>query len=349
MNTLEALFFPGTEIYSASQFPLFLLFEKLHLLLPVESAGLPDDGADIFNSSGLCQAHTPSPLGEDRERFEHLIGDIRERKDDYAAQLSSLTVASLTDHKKSVDDSSGGIMATLLGKPQIAEDDEEQENHLLWQARLVLKIGEILDREEEEVAMQMALLEDDEGGLFRELQGEMDEDEESLFSELVQLKTKMSRPTAGAIGKRLSAWSTLHSQGFGSSPKIWLTTMEEAADELLERYEEAMKLPPVCFFKLSLPANIGWNREEALHAIGEFRENNRAIYGDIEKVILEQGSAETVIHNWDEALEAVFPAAETGRVEVEFYRLSSMSCAELLDSEDTETSSLLAAVRWREN
>lgn len=351
MNTLEALYFPGTEIYSASQFPVFLLFGRLHLIKPVEESEQRDDTGDIFTTAGLCQAHTPCPLGDQRERFEHLVRDIRERKDDYATQLSNLTVASFSAKKKSVDDSSRSIVSSLLGTPETKEDEEDIRNTELWQSRLILKIGEQLDREEEEVAVRMALLDDDEQGLFKTLQGELDEEEETLFGELLNLKSRLNKPSATSVTTRLRAWSRIYREHTAPLPKICLTHMEDAADPLLEEYEEKMHLPPSEILHLLLPGNIGWDTKTALSRIRDFQEKEGGLLDAIASFITgkdPQRERESLENEWSEALDRHFPIAETGRLNLHFHTMSTISWAEMLGGHANGTSDILAVVRWPE-
>lgn len=349
MKTLEALYFPGTEIYSGSQFPVFLLFRSLHLLQPVEPLETADNVADIFITAGLCQAHTPCPLGKDRDRFLRLIRDLRERKDDYAAQLSSLTVASLSAPKPSSDDTEQGIISSLLGRHGVVRQPGENSDELLWQARLVLKIGEILDREEEEVAMHMALLDDEQESIFKTLQGETEDEEESLFNELKLIKEKISRPTAGAIKNRLTAWNRLHLADQAAAPHIWLTHMVEAADILQEKYENRTKAPASILAEFELPANIGWSGEEALDRIRLFRENNSELLREIEEAFsaFSVDQLQSLAKRWQPAIDTAFPASDTGRTPITFYNFSGQPCARLLGGNE-DSGKILAVVRWLE-
>ncbi len=348
MQTLEALYFPGTEIYSASQFPLFLLFSKIHLLSPVEIDESAGNAADIFISGGLCQAHTPCPLGEQRERFLRLVRDIGERKDDYAAQLSALTVASMSAKKASIDDSSRGIVTSLLGGHGMVGEEVNEEELVRWQARLILKIAELLDREEEEIAVRMALLDDETKGLVKSLQGESesDEEEDTLIAELLQMRGRMNRPTIGAITSRCKAWSRLFSAGM-AEPYVWATHMPEAADFLLEKYEERTTTAATPALELELPANIGWQAGETLQRIADFRNDCAELLAQLGKALApeaEEGQATTLATQWATALEQRFPRRQTGRATVKFHRLSEISCGALLGGKPSTTASLLAVI-----
>ena len=110
----------------------------------------------------------------DRDRFLHLLHDIRNKKDAYVEQLSYLTLASLSAPTSRGDSSKQAILSSLFqGVEQGSDARTEQDRLALWQARLVLKIAEILDREEEELAWQLATIDDQEIALFRRLQGEI--------------------------------------------------------------------------------------------------------------------------------------------------------------------------------
>ncbi len=100
--------------------------------------------------------------------FLHLVEDIRNRKDDYAAQLSSLILASKSGSTAEIEDSEQSIMDSLVTPKDLQEKSLlAAKEEKLWQARLVLAIGEILDQEEEEIARNLAMLDDDQAELLR--------------------------------------------------------------------------------------------------------------------------------------------------------------------------------------
>lgn len=349
MNILEALYFPGTTIYSASQYPLFLIVDTLHLLRPVEAADDKEATADIFISSGRCQEYTPTPLGKNRERFLHLVKDIQERKDDYAAQLSNLTLASLGEKKGSIDDSTRGIVASLLPSQQVDPAEEDQVDDILWQARLVLKIAEILDIEEEEVAMQLALLDDKQENLFQELRGELAVEEESLIEELEQLQQMMNRPSAGSAKNRLSAWTKLHLQGSEPASQFWLTHLSEAADIVLEYYENRCKKQPPVLCTFSLPANLGWSRTEANERISLFVEEAQEIRQQMVEALQATSKSELadLTKNWEAMIDERFPASTYGRSSLVMYNLTDAPVATLLGGSDN-SGALLGVISSQE-
>ena len=353
MNTQECLYFPGTAIYSDSQYPIFLLFAKIHILEPVETEendGTTAGPADLFINNGFCQAHTPCPLGDSRSRFLRLIADIKNRKDDYAAQLSALTMAAMSVPRPQEDDTPQSIISSLLGT-HAGKDEQEKADavrHALWQARLVLKIAEILDQEEEDIARQFSRLGDRETALFRHLHGEEaadSEEEEDPLRELLEMRDKTSQPSSAVIKNRFRAWKQLYVAGDLPEWPIWTTHMAAAADIILDRYESAQGRPALEIGRFALPAGVGQDRQEAFDRIVSFRDGNTALLSrmaaDLAAVLAEkpdetaagerfptEGAA--VCREWNEALDDHFPAGQFGRTTVTVYLLPDRSFSSLL-------------------
>ncbi len=348
MNSLSTLYFPGTDIFSIRQYPLFLLFQKLHLIKPVEGApgGSAKESIDSFINSGLCQVHTPCPLGDKRARFLRLVDDIRNRKDDYAAQLSNLILANKTGQSAGDEDSERSIQSALInphGVRNKARSSEKEEK--LWQARLVLAIGEILDLEEEEIARDLAMLDDDQTELFKYLHGDMDEPEEiSPLVELEQVELNLSAPHSGNIKKRFDSWKRLFLEGDLPEFNIFLTSSPDAGDLLLEIYERQSKRPAEPAFDLELPALIAWSEEDACKEVARFCEQNDDLLSRIQTAFtdlqqqsgfsaakLRQESALTALsEQWTGKLADEFPVRRFGRIPLKCYLLEGIDCATLI-------------------
>ncbi|MDO8947554.1 MAG: hypothetical protein Q7U88_10400 [Desulfocapsaceae bacterium] len=355
MNTLDTLYFPDTVLPLYQQLPLALFFHSVHLLQPVEQEGKEEQdaslipGSHLFTETGFCQEHTPLGLGVDRDRFLHLLHDIRNRKDNYVEQLNYLSLASLSAPPSRGDNSKLTIISSLL---QGMDKDAEGHDEALWQARLVLKIAEVLDREEEELAQQLAAIDDEEIALFRSLQGEIresgDEDvvEEDPFIELLELKQKMNQPRPGMIKNRLRAWSRLFLSGpLPDNFCLWTTRRQEAADILLEKYEQECGQAPILLLQIDLPARISQENAEAVREIEQFRDEMQAhlqelatALGELVKAgnlnvsdpasLLPQ--AETWKEVWNSKLESSFPASQYGRTPLTLHLLAEMPFSELI-------------------
>lgn len=355
MNSLNALYFPGTDLYSIRQYPIFLLFQKMHLIRPVEEdpAGLGKQSSDSFIKSGFCQVHTPCPLGENRDRFVHLVADISRRKDDYAAQLSSLILAGTSSLSAQDDDSERAIRSSIFTpdaeKVKVVQEDKDGK---LWQARLVLAIAEILDREEEEIARNLAMLEDDQAELFKELHGDIDElEEENPFAELSRLESNLGAANSGNMKKRCNAWKTLFLEDDMGECEIFLTTSQDAGDLLLEAYEKKTNQPGLLAATLALPGLIGWNSAEAHQAVLAFRDKNSELLSGIhahladlmqKDTCTEQETGSTAVtaltEQWNGQLETIFPTEQFGRIPVKCYVFPGLPCATLIGTTQPENS-----------
>ena len=352
MNTFDTLYFPDTVLPLYQQFPLALFFNTIHLLQPVEAKEDENDSSDPgsypFTEKGFCQVHTPSRLGVDRDRFLHLLHDIRNKKDAYVEQLSYLTLASLSAPASRGDNSKQAILSSLLqGMEQDTDARDEQERLALWQARLVLKIAEILDQEEEELALQLAAIDDREIDLFRTLQGEIlesgegDEVVEDPFQELLELKQKMNQPRPGMIRNRLRAWNKLYLSGpLPVQPWLWTTRRQEAADILLEQYEKESGQEPLLLLQIELPARFSRDDKDVMKVVEQFRAEMQPqmqqLAETLSKLVITEISipadpallipqGEAWREQWTSKLESSFPARQYGRTPLTVYLLAETS------------------------
>ncbi|BHH82794.1 hypothetical protein [Desulforhopalus sp. 52FAK] len=359
MNSLKTVLFPATVIHSIRQYPIFLLFPQIQLIAPVESSSENQAGepTDTFINSGLCQVDTPCPLGENLSRFQHLIKDIRNRKDDYAAQLSSLTLAAMSSSASSGEESEQAIINEFL-TPKDLTVEEEKQNHeaKLWQARLVLAIGEVLDAEEEEIARNLSLVDDDTAGLFNALKGELDDfDQDSPFAELSQLKSNFSGAHSGNMSKRLNSWAQLFSESSYTDSDLFITTSADVIDILSESYDALEGLAPIQHTGFELPSLIGWSEKEALESVQAFKQTNETLLADLVTLMADliedkqggldkQNTWDDIRSLWNTQLEQSFPSKELGRQPVTLYMYKNIDVKSLLGIEASKDPSKNTAV-----
>ena len=310
---------------------------------------------------GRCQAHTPAPLGKDRERFLALLHDIETRKDSYAEQLSGITLANLSDQKDNSEKSHQTIMTSLLDgqgiTKQTVTDETLQEQ--LWQARLVLSLAETLDKEEADLAMILADIDSDEISLFDNLKGEMDgetaEDETNPFAELQAIKAKMGQPRPGAMKKRFQAWKTLYASGTLPEDFWFLTTTDEEAAELLcTEYETQSGKTTAPLLLLDLPGNISLEAKDNRDQIERFRKETEQLRADIISKLTDIVSmphlnlidpvallpdAGILARDWNEIIDYHFPVEQFGRRSLDLQFLANIGMDTLFkaqpDSEQT--------------
>ncbi len=357
MQSLNSLYFPETVLPHHLRNCLLLLPDTLHSLQPVEPDPAETDppaGNDLFMEQSICQAHTPSPLGKDRERFLGLLEEIRTRKDSFAEQLSSLTLAHLSHDQGHGEHNHQTIMSTILkGRPAVdGSSEEDTAQAALWQARLVLALAEILDREEAELAETLSDIDETEMALFQELKGEAAGglEEDNPFAELLRIKAKLSQPRPGTIKKRLAAWKTLYASGrIEEQFWLWTACQEEAADLLIESYESASGKDSVPLLRIKLPAQIYMRENDALESIRNFQEKAEKVRRPIidklrELVTLEHlnivdpvallPDAGTLARDWNELVEYFYPEERFGSRILDLQFLANISLDQLLRGPD---------------
>ncbi len=148
----------------------------------------------------------------------HSVGD------DYLSQLALLTLADL--HRHSRPESGRSILSGLLARAAIDQQEEETAMRL-WQARLVLKLGELFDAEQ--------------AGLEEALQA-MDRRQENLLKDCAKKQTSCSldgqpaggRPAdRGDAAHRLKAWSRMFfHRPSQPTPALFVTAHPAAMDTL---------------------------------------------------------------------------------------------------------------------
>ncbi len=343
-----SLVFPNTDIFGYRQFPILLFGCPLYYLQLVEPDPNDDvqDENEIFINSGLCHPHLPAPLADDRERFTRLIKDIRERKDDYAAQLSALTMAALSDNKaRSGGEERYQIISSLLDSKVIADSADRDEQLDLWQARLVLAIAEILNKEKEDLLQEMQLLDAQEIEMLRSLQGETDTDDEDPFAELQRIKADLDGARPREIKIRFQSWLRLMKHAPLPDTKLWVASSPEAADELFIEFDKRNEGTPLPILELTIPDRIEAGPIYVVSRVKSFLEDSATlrekIIAEFEMLVNKGGlspdSAENLLPSgsehsslWGEMVEEHFPAGSHGSASLRFYLLPNCTISTLL-------------------
>ena len=341
------LVYPDTDIFSYRQFPLLLFGSPVYFLQLVEPAAdaRPND-TDMFTDSGLCQAHIPAPLESDRERFTRLVHDLSERKDDYAAQLSALTVAAMSDKKeKTSGEERYQIISSLLGSPKAAATKKNLEQVDLWQARLVLAMAELLNKEKDELYQELQLLDAQEIEMFRSLQGEDSPEGEGPFAELQRIKAGLDSSRPREVKMRFQSWLQLMRQAPLPATRLWLASSPEAGDQLFTEFEKHSDAAPVPILKLTVPDRIEAGPTHIVSRVSKFLDDSEPIRTKIiaeldtliNKAHWSADSAEDLLpsggyhpNNWSELIEDHFPAGSHGTAALLFYLLPGCNIASLL-------------------
>ncbi len=364
MQSLNSLYFPETVLPRHLRNCLLLLPDTLNLLQPVESVVDDTDespDSDLFMEQGICQVHTPSLLGKDRDRFIGLLEEIKTRKDSFAEQLGSLTLAHLSEEQSGGEHTSQAIMSSLLNG-QVPSDDASEEDAreaAVWQARLVLALAETLDKEEAELAMKLSDIGDDEFTLFQELKGKAAPDmadEDDPFAELMRIKANLSQPRPGTVKKRFQAWKTLYSSGkLPENYWFWMTSQEETAELLINDYESKSGRNPVPLLLLNIPEQMYMREQDALESIKDFQDKAAKVRQEITKklsaiVIREHldvvdpvallPDAGLLARDWNDLIEYCFPEKRFGSRKLDLQFLANISLDQLIRGVDKKENTL---------
>jgi len=354
MISLDTLLFPDTDIFKDSLYPLMLFSSPLYYLQPIESVNEDetDDEIDTFMESGLCQAYTPAPLGENRDRFLRLIKDIRERKDDYAAQLSLLTVAAMSQPASARSgESRHEIVSSLLKgfdvTPAQTADDIE-----LWQARLVLEIADMLDKDEDELQQHLHLLDSRELEMFRELQGDNGTDRDDPFAELEALKEQRIKARPQEMKQRFNAWLRLMKNNPLPQNFLWLASSTDSGDQIINRYEQKSSELAIPVLKLTLPAKIAESPRYVIDQITRFHQDvsqiHQALISELSDLTrrkqYDPSSPETLLpgnvdwaQRWENSIDTHFPESSHGRSALTFFLLANQPIPDLLTLDSRES------------
>lgn len=353
MNTCESLVFPDTDIFSEQHYPLLLFFTPLHFLQLIE----PGNGAtpaihhdaELFLQRGLCRAHIPAPLGDNRPQFLRLIDDIRKRREHYFTQLKILATA---PRASPADNAKNGVVSALLQEFGIRHQQTEADLSL-WKARLVLAMAEILDADQEEVREEFAeQLESfhEEITALRSSQEAQGTEEVELLNELDDIMAQLEKPRVKDAVNRVEAWLRLAHNRPLPSVKVWVATHRDSGEQLFARYEAASHASAVPVLKLALPAHIDASAQYVIRYIEEFHREtatiHRGLVADFERLVrtvpYSRSSPELLLpygvdwaEQWEGKLDRYFPAGKDGRSSITFYLLPDQPIGQLLSQPDS--------------
>lgn len=251
MNDITACVFPETLPDEALLFPLVQVFGQLVYMQAIENEPLDKVLStpliEYLLQQGTLLFHTPVPLGDQRQRFLALIGDIKNRRDDYASQLSMLSLAGLSHREQK--ETKNSILTELLQSGNIDRCQEEEEL-LLWQSRLMLKLGEFLDAEQADLDSALRKITSRQDALLAALR-----EEEDIFLAPTTAQQATGLNTEAILQHRLKAWSRLYFQGTTPvQPQVLITRHEAALETLQEVFEKNHRQRPQQIACLELPA-----------------------------------------------------------------------------------------------
>jgi len=274
MNMLNALFFPEAV-------PKEDLFGRLSLLLDrIVYYQVAEEGA--VDRGTPWEGYVPVPMGDDRDRFLRLIEDIkRHGAEFYSGQLSSLSGA-LSD---SYDDTTvSSLVASLQGKRGVGEVAEARaKTARLWQARLFLKLAEILAVEEVEIDRSLAAIGTKEKNLFGAIHGDLAEPEDDDLQETAGVSLCGKLPVNSE--RLLDAWGNL----FAEDPReydVLVTDNDDAAATVFDIFEKQAGKTPRFLAETTMPG-CGHRRfrDESVEVMRALTNSRQVIVGCLREVL----------------------------------------------------------------
>jgi hypothetical protein len=266
MIPLTALYFPDTSLSARQVSQELIFFDKVYHYLPSETDG-SDDSVAV---AGICEGYPPVPFAEELNRFRQLIRELKGNEAEfYSGHLSSIAAGQEKNRdERSVRSLINSIEGTSPADQSGARADIREG---LWQARLLLKLAEILYQEEQELQQELSAIAVKERELFESLKGEG----EIPFA-LSGLTVESRLPVRPEI--LLKAWAKLfladRRQG---EHTILVTNQEQAAETLFDANEALSGQRPVRLFRIPLPGGSAMDMAAYINDRATFRAGARDI------------------------------------------------------------------------
>lgn len=324
MNTLNAIIFPDITPEAKTILPLVHAFSSVVYCRPVENDVTPETNKQLQEEPS-CRIHVPAPLGDDSKRFLQLINDLQHRRDDYAGQLSRLSLAGLPHGKRNDPESKTSIISSLLKSKGIEHKKDESKSLLLWQARLVLKLGEMFDFEQTRLDRELAHIKEMQNELFSELQGE-----EDIFFPLTDKISQVHGKAEGHQNLRLKAWSRLLFLGEPCNKEnlIYITWNKDGFERLADEYDNLKSTLPTRLVTLSLPlAHI--NKDCSKKSSELLQQITQTIISAAGTNQPEMQALHDIEQQWNSLLEQSYPPAAHSRCNLSLHRFADISARQL--------------------
>jgi hypothetical protein len=340
MIRLTTLFFPDTVMEPSMRNRLLLFFEKVYHYLPAEEE--TTTAADPH-----CQGYAPVPLGDDLGNFQRTIKDILTNVYDYGQRLRLLSLASMVSGPEfEGDENSVSSLAAAIRTSGPRGFDRPSESEKLWRARLVLKLAERLDRDQENIDNQLLQLTRSHQAMLARLRGT--EGEMLEHTDLLSAP-KDEWPQPGRdIFLRMRAWTHLYLADpapLSSQTVPILTTQHQAAiDQLSATYGKHFNRQPEVLLSIPLPDPRHTAEEDLRSRLNDFRAETADILMNASTVLNRTAAGEMPCQEgrrlplfdhekktaWRSALERFFPAAANGPGRLTIYCLERVSPAAIL-------------------
>jgi hypothetical protein len=358
MKHVSAIIVPDSEPSNHVLVKFLIFFNSLSFYLPIEPVGADNSDNNVFTN--LCSGYAPAPLGKDISRFSRLLREMETSRADELARLFSAAKAPMTTGQVRDQDetSSAGVYSALHKDAGTKTSIRHKER--LWQARLILKLAELLDRREEEIRQGLAHVSSVERKLFASLEG-LSEAQADGRNELSGpgesqhpprdhiLPDESSQASSGLlIPLRLKAWAELYLEDKSDQrPLVLAATSYEAGSMLLDGYENGWRQDPEKLFSLPVPNIYLSDREETwdqylttrntfheavqenLEYFARFLQKTASIADSAHYTLEGYPLLADKISTWEKKVKAHFPGRNTGFTKLDFFCFPGIPYTEL--------------------
>lgn len=284
-----AYIFPDTRPRDEILFPLVQLFTQTVYLAPVENdlpTGLSSLATELL-AQDILHFYCPAPLGAAQKRFHLLLKELQQNPANYA----QLALAGLGPQE--AGESKNAIINAVRQERSSTVNPHPKQEEALWQARLVLKLAEILEQEEEEIQQRLHKIALREQGLLQTLR----DAPLTASSNSPELRHNTSRSRL-----RLRAWQKLFAGKEHIVPDCcFITSDQDAFAAIIETKHQE----PQATVSLSLPA-FPAKDYDLLGQRHTFRQETAQLLNKLASSSFDEAA-------WELLLEQYYPAAKHGR------------------------------------
>jgi hypothetical protein len=290
-----------------------LVFDKVFLYAASEDAC--DD--NLYTQNHLLKHYAPLPFGNDLDNFKRLIKDIKgNRAEYYSGGLYSMSVAA-----NQVDE---GAVWQLVSDIMSPESRDDKYAKTMLEARLILRLAEIVTAEEEEICREL---------------DKVDQLADSLLDELKDVKTAkltkshLSSAVSMNLPKLVRAWGYLFlADSMENRPWIATTASLEVFEMLADHYSTNINEQPLKICSLLFPDQIMDDEGDFIDRRNEIR--NSLCPVDLENILREAAEKGTIDSNALSEIEAVWQGKADSDKEgysgkIEFYLFQGVSLSEI--------------------
>ncbi len=295
---------------------LLIVFDEIFLYAASEDTCQPEN---FYSQQHLIRHYAPVPFAEDLENFRHLIRDISANRGEYYdGGVFSMSRTARVDEEAVWD---------LVSHIMVPENNDDKKLSVLTQARLLLRLSEIMTDEEEEINNSLQQVEQRTAAMFSALQN------------TAAAATSTGQPQAateagGPAIQQLKAWIHLFmADKERDRPWTAAPASRETFDLLADYYSKDLNKGPLLVCRLPLPGCEGDNNEY-LARRNKIRQTGSQTLQHLEKELhdLSQGAPmnETIMDKLTAEWSAIMADYEPSAVSLDIYLFRDVSLPELL-------------------